>query len=73
MIWRLYKVFYSKPGKTGYRINKTMTVITDDVVGAAKMCKEAEPESTVWNVQHIGLVESVDPRAIDNLVMARGE
>lgn len=62
----LYKYHYSLPpsGPGNYRRNGVYHVVTAGVVAAAKLCEEANKDCTIWNVQHCGKVQHIDPEIL---------
>jgi len=57
---RLYRVSYSRPSKTGYRMNGHCNIVTTDVARAVYLAKELYPDAEIWTVDHRGPIDHVD-------------
>jgi len=67
-VYRFYVLSYSKMGERNYNINGLFGVVAKDVMQAIAICQQKEPQSTVWNVTHHGIVKGIAPNIPSELL-----
>lgn len=67
-VYRFYVLTYSKPNAKNYRANGLFGVVAKDIAQAIAVCQQKEPQATVWDVTHHGIVRGIAPNLPSDLL-----
>ena len=67
-VYRFYVLTYSKPDAKNYRTNGLFGVVAKDIPQAIAVCQQKEPQATIWDVTHHGIVRGIAPNLPSGLL-----
>lgn len=67
-VYRFYVLTYSKPDGKTHKTNGLFGVIAKDISQAIAVCQQKEPQATIWDVVHHGIVRGIAPNLPSELL-----